>query len=875
MVSRKKWIAAFVLSLFLQTVFWPVTSRGEQLDQPVLTLKSQTPITSGAVLKEYEWKTVRNKKVAKVQAKVIEVNLHNPLVKIDVITGTNNQFTKKQTIKNMANEAGAVAAINGDFFNTKAEGVPIGPQISNGNIMATPPFLKGLYSFAIDQNNNPVIDEFTFQGKIQAADGASYPLGGINKTYYWFEPDGKHSMIDGLYMYTSAWAQVDRSNDGVTVPTEVLVQNGIVTQIAPNKIINMVPPEDGYILRASGKAAEFVLSHLKVGEPVLAEYKIIPADPAKTYDVSQFKMMIGGGSILVDGGKPTGLTRKDVDPGYRSRTAAGYSKDGKFVYLIAVEKNANSEGINFPELQRLMIQLGVWKGLNLDGGGSTQIVARPLGQFANVLVNETENQSERKVVNGIGVFTLAPPGELKDFVISGQKNVFMNEKVTYSMSGYDQYYNPLRLDPSAATWNVQGDIGEFEGFQFTGKKPGTTVITATYGAVKKSFEVQVIGKEQIRSMKIRPSSQAIYENSSIKLPVTVTTVDGQTRTAPPDSITWELIGIEGSIEDGVLHVGGLGDAKFVQLIADYDGFRTIATLPVGKRIEWADFDNVTPPVTFDQHPKEVRGDVSVITGLPGKEGTDRALQLRYDFTEGSGTKAAYAQFGTDGMKLEGEPHSMRLNVYGDNSLNWLRAEFIDANGKSHLVDIGNKIINWTGWKTVNADLSQYGLAYPVTLKRLYVANPEQGQDERALTGAVAFDDISFLYKGEIPQSSKKTIRLTIDKKEIAVNGRPIQIDQAPVIVENYTLVPVRFVIEAFGGEIFWDPGERKVTVLKDNHLFDLWLGQKEAIMDGERITSAVAPQLINERTMVPLRLLSEKLGWKVKWDNDTRSVYLE
>jgi len=45
-------------------------------------------------------------------------------------------------------------------------------------------------------------------------------------------------------------------------------------------------------------------------------------------------------------------------------------------------------------------------------------------------------------------------------------------------------------------------------------------------------------------------------------------------------------------------------------------------------------------------------------------------------------------------------------------------------------------------------------------------------------------------------------------------------------------------------------------------------------MDGERVTAEVAPQLINERTMIPLRLLAEKMGWKVTWNNDTRSVTL-
>lgn len=876
MSLRKKWLLALIFVFLLQatslqTLVWAADS-----DQPTLKLVSETPITSGAILKQYIWNSTRKGKPIQVDANVIQVDLQNPLVKLDVMTGTNNQFTKKQTVRGMANETGAVAGVNGDFFDTQAEGVPIGPEIAGGKLMATPPFLPGFYTFAIDKDNKPIVDLFTFQGQIRTKDGATYPLGGINKTYYWFEPSGEHSMIDGLYMYTDAWGQVDRSNDGVTVPTEILVQNGIIRQIAPNSIIDMIPPKDGYILRASGKAAEFAMAHMKVGDPIFADYQVLPQDPSKNYDVKNFKMMIGGGTILVDQGQPAEFTRTDADDnGYRSRTAVGYAKDQRYVYLITVDHSATSYGMSLKELQQLMIKLGVWKGMNLDGGGSTQMVARPLGEFQTVLVNKTENDSERKVVNGLGVYSVAPPGKAKEFTIQGETNLLINEKASFQLKGYDEYYNPIHMENATPTWQVSNDVGSFQGQYFVGTKPGATVLTATYGEAKQSIKVQVIGRDQIASMKIRPSSLAIYEDSSIKLPVTITFKDGSTRTAPPESIQWELKGVDGKMDGDTLRVGKLGNAKYAQIIARYDGFSTMVTLPVGERKLWADFDNVNQAVSFENYPSEVKGDVSLMAGLAGKAPTDRSLNLRYDFTQGTGTKAAYAAFGSSGVRLEGEPQSMRVNVLGDNSLNWLRAEIVDGNGKSRLVDLGSKIINWTGWKTVDTDLSALNLTYPITLKRIYVANPEQGQDERLAKGAIAIDDISFLYKGKLPESPKSTIKLTIDKNTMIVNNNPITIDQPPVIVNDNTLVPVRFVIEALGGQIVWNNEERKVTVLKDDHLFDLWLDQKDLIMDGDRVTAEVAPQLINERTMVPLRLLSEKLGWKVTWDNDTRSVTLE
>ncbi|MFX7674822.1 phosphodiester glycosidase family protein, partial [Acinetobacter baumannii] len=88
--------------------------------------------------------------------------------------------------------------------------------------------------------------------------------------------------------------------------------------------------------------------------------------------------------ILVNEGKPSSFSRNtgSLSPSSgRARTAVGYSKDNKTAYLITVEDSSVSAGMTLAELQRTMAALGVWKGINLDGGGSTTMVDRPLGEF--------------------------------------------------------------------------------------------------------------------------------------------------------------------------------------------------------------------------------------------------------------------------------------------------------------------------------------------------------------------------------------------------------------------------------------------------------------------------------------------------------------
>ncbi|PZE19369.1 stalk domain-containing protein [Paenibacillus xerothermodurans] len=874
MSKQKAWVRMSSLVLSAAIFFTPIVSMPtvHAAAEPTVAMVGQEILTSGAVLKKYVWKSIRNNKEITTNANVIEVDLTNPYVKLDVMTGTNNQFTKKQTVLGMATETKAVAGVNGDFYNTQAEGVPVGPQISNGKLMATPPYLPGFYSFALTKDNVPVVDLFTFNGTVTANDGASFQLGGINKTYYWFEPGGEHSHVDAMFMYTDAWGQADRSNDGVTVPTEVLVQNGVIKQIADNQVINMVAPEDGYILRASGKAADFVRQHMKVGDPLTVNYQVLPQDPNKSYDVDNFKMMIGGHTIVVDQGQPAQFSRQVNDLCCtRSRTAIGYSQDQKTAYIITADNAGDSKGLTMTELQQFMIKVGVWKGLNLDGGGSTQMVARPLGEFNPVLVNKTETGIQRRVVNGVGVYSTAPQGQPKELLIQAPSVLFLNEQAPLSFRGYDEFYNPIVSESAAvgARWAVDSQSGSFQNNVFTPTRAGMVKVTASSGAGTQTTELEVAGRNQLSGLKIDAPNIALSEGESYKLPVIATTKSGKTREIPPTLIQWEIIGMKAEVKDGMLHVQSLAGTNHAQLIARYDGYSTMLTIPVGWDKVWYDLDNFAVMTKSRALPAEVSA--SVYT--KDDEAKNKCLELNYDFTQGTGTKWAYADLDPN-IQIEGQPQLMKLRVNGDESLNALKAEIKDNSGNTSYVEIEPRI-NWKGWKMVTADLTGYNLKYPIVVKSIYVVNDEIGQDERAAKGTIGIDDITFSYKGQVTTPSFTAVDLTVDQTAVSVNGKKMTLEQAPVIVEGNTLIPIRFVTDALGGEVRWDDNERKVTVIRGDKIVDLWVGQKDLIVNGQRITAEVPPQIMKDLTMVPLRIISENLGWKVTWEEKTRRITLQ
>src|SRR5450756_1965724 len=83
--------------------------------------------------------------------------------------------------------------------------------------------------------------------------------------------------------------------------------------------------------------------------------------------------------------------------------------------------------------------------------------------------------------------------------------------------------------------------------------------------------------------------------------------------------------------------------------------------------------------------------------------------------------------------------------------------------------------------------------------------------------------------------SSTTIKLWIGNASMSVNGVQQPIDPEgtkPVIVEGRTLVPIRAIIEAFGGSVAWESSTRKVTVTLGQSSLGLWIGKSQASLNG-------------------------------------------
>ncbi len=123
----------------------------------------------------------------------------------------------------------------------------------------------------------------------------------------------------------------------------------------------------------------------------------------------------------------------------------------------------------------------------------------------------------------------------------------------------------------------------------------------------------------------------------------------------------------------------------------------------------------------------------------------------------------------------------------------------------------------------------------------------------------------------------KTMQFTMGDNTAKVDEGEIKnytMEVAPYTVEGRTMVPVRIVGEAFGADVNYIPNELKVVVKLGNKNISLVIGEDTAIVDGKTVKLDVPSVEKNGRTLVPLRFVSENLGFEVKYVSTTQQILI-
>ncbi|MBP6928169.1 MAG: PQQ-binding-like beta-propeller repeat protein [Caldisericia bacterium] len=116
------------------------------------------------------------------------------------------------------------------------------------------------------------------------------------------------------------------------------------------------------------------------------------------------------------------------------------------------------------------------------------------------------------------------------------------------------------------------------------------------------------------------------------------------------------------------------------------------------------------------------------------------------------------------------------------------------------------------------------------------------------------------------------LELDIGVKRASIGSIKVDLDQAPRIRNERTLVPIRFVSESFGCKVQWEATTKKVTINRFDDTIILWIGKKEAIVNGKMVSLDVAPSIEEGGTLVPIRFISQAFGASVEWFHETKHI---
>ncbi len=276
----------------------------------------------------------------------------------------------------MQQAKGAAAAVNAAYFGL--DGTTLGVMQLQGTIIASMDITRT--ALGILPDGSAIIDDALYQGSVELPDGQKVAITGVN------EERG----ADALILYNSYY---DTATDTNPFGSEYVVVGNKITAINTN---NSVIPQDGFVLSVHGKSQQ-ALGKLQVGDTVKVTQNL--GD-----QWSKAVAVIGAGPRLVKNNSVYLTTKleefgSDVAVGRAPRTAVGITKEGHILLMVVDGRQKHSIGLTLLDTALLMQELGSIQAMNLDGGGSSEMIVQ------KEIVNKPSDGHERSIGTALAVIS--------------------------------------------------------------------------------------------------------------------------------------------------------------------------------------------------------------------------------------------------------------------------------------------------------------------------------------------------------------------------------------------------------------------------------------------------------------------------------------
>ncbi|WP_371785651.1 phosphodiester glycosidase family protein [Streptosporangium subroseum] len=661
-------------------------------------------------------------------ARFLTVDLSNSAVGTDLLTA--GPVASGGPLSVAANKAGAVAGVNGDFYDLGNSTAAHGIEVQNGQLLKTaniggPEAADVLPHVGVSQDGIAQLVNATVNASANFA-GTDHKVLSVNAA----DPEPHPVPADGMVAFTSAWGTYSRNRPFIGVDqnlAEVLVRNNKVVSVTPNAPAGSgTIPDDGFYL-VGRDAAAIAIRALQPGDPVTLSWAL--ADPvAKT-----MKFALGHGGtgegIVVSNGKPrAGLDNTAISP----RTSFGF-KDGGHTLVLGQWNGPGGTGkggVTVDKVARGMVAMGAQTAVILDSGGSSEMVARALGEDQVTIRNTPSDGGERSNTNGVGVFVSKGDGKAHEVLIrpapgsamaDGDLKVFPGLRRALVAQGIDDHQTAVTIDPKSVGWAVPGASVE------KGTVTAPAKIAKPYGVLKVEAHVgREAGREQITVLHPLDSLELSSQRLSIAdatpaaaVTVAVTGRDDQGYTAPIDprdlDLDYDHDVVDIQSVDGKLKIIPLANAGTI-LTVSVGGTSVKLPITIGVRTQTLyDFDddvlarwrnNSTAATTFSADPDGLRIDFNAMRNV--------------------GISAASA---AQRIPVPGQPLRLRVRIKSSisvpNGLTYLL--YYDANGKSTGI-YGTALTASSDWQYATWTLPA-NTAFPITINSIQGINTSVAQQK--------------------------------------------------------------------------------------------------------------------------------------------------
>ncbi|HZM76023.1 MAG TPA: phosphodiester glycosidase family protein [Candidatus Limnocylindrales bacterium] len=751
-----------VLSLMLPLVVVPASAAPsaavetlETLPPPVIETDTKTrPVAPGVTLTSFD----RIDAAGWLRADALSTDLSAGPNSASVDYLYSGAVSTPEPLSGPAGRAHAVAAVNGDFFDINNSSAAQGIGIQNGQLIQSP----------VSGHNNAVGITAEGLGKVLSVyfEGTATPEGGTPITLTQFN---NLIQANGIGLFTPQWGSYNRARavEGAAQVTEVTIVDGAVTSVANVAGTGPIPAGTSILLGRDSAAAS--LAALAVGIRVDIAYR------PKAGDGSNLRAAVGGNVVLVRDGVP----QPNGDPAMHPRTAVGFSADGRKMFLLTVDgRQADSRGVTLTELGTMMAELGAYHALNLDGGGSSTMLAREPGSDAVQVENQPSDGGERSVPNGLAIFAPAGSGNLRGYwvetaidplrapglspVKGGRPDrVFPGLTRKLTAAGYDETYGPAEGTAHWRATPAQHGLVNSQGV-FRAFLPGTTTVTAFSEGATGSIQLTALGLLNRLDATSKKVGLAGLDASGT---FGVVGYDAEGRSAPiePGDLKLEydtsLMSVEPSA-DGQLKVTAKKAVGAGLITASIGGTKTVIAVTIGlEDIVVANFDDAAQWF-YNSIPTNIVGSVAPAEGKVGM-----GLRLSANFAQHTVTRAAYANPPVF-IDVPGQPQAFTMWIHGNGKAEWPSLHLVDANGAAQVLRGPN--VTWNGWQQITFNVPQ-GIAYPVKIRRFYapeIRAAAQYQSELIIDEIVA----------KVPPSVNLPVEPNLTDKIVVADGN---VDGAP------------------------------------------------------------------------------------------------